>query len=105
VTIPEVENEVTRSEWLGASSKDVETLIGNGTKQRVPADRVQDLVLAELASGEKERKHLDRVANERLGVNADTVYKSGLAPLKDGGRIKAHKDGLGGWCWKMDEVG
>jgi len=108
VTIPEVENEVTRAEWISDSSKDVEALIGNGngTTQRVPAERVQDLVLAELASGEKERKHLDRIAYEKLGVNADSVYKSGLVPLKDAGRIKAHKDGtVGGWYWKLDEVG
>jgi hypothetical protein len=63
---------------------------------------VRALILAELETGEKSRKHLDAVAAEKLGANPDTVYKSGLEPLRKDERIKARKDDTtSGWYWNL----
>ena len=48
------------------------------------------------------RKHLDQVASEKLGANPDTVYKSGLEPLRKTGRAKVRKEDVnGGWDWRL----
>jgi AAA domain-containing protein len=105
VLLPGLENEVTRAVWIGDSTKDIETLIGNGANaDRIPAARVQELILAELASGEKSRKYLDAAAKDELGANSDSVYKSGLQPLRNDDRIKARKDGTTGpWLWRLSD--
>ena len=42
------------------------------------------------------------MAAEKLGVTPDTVYKSGLDPLKKADLAKARKDGTdGGWLWYL----
>jgi hypothetical protein len=88
----------------GAAVKAVDDLIAAQASKgkRVPADLLQALILAELETGEKTRAHLDAAAQEKLGANPDSVYKSALVPLKKGARIKARKDGTtGGWVWQL----
>jgi hypothetical protein len=87
----------------GTAAKSVDDLIA-ATKRgkRIPAELVRELILAELEAGEKSRKHLDTIAMEKLGASADTVYQSGLEPLRKQGRIKARKDGSeGAWYWNL----
>ena len=75
----------------GAATKSVDDLIAATTKgKRIPGELVRALILAELDTGEKARKHLDAVALEKLGANPDTVYKSGLDPLRRTGRPHQH---------------
>jgi Bifunctional DNA primase/polymerase, N-terminal/AAA domain len=108
VTIKGLENEITRAVWNGDSTESVEELLSGGrdAKQGVPAEQVQAVVLEELGQGERTREDLNKACKAVLGVNADTVYKSGLGPLKDEERIRARKDGLNGpWYWRLsDEV-
>ncbi len=108
--LPELENEVTRAHWLGDSSKDIETLIGQPqpSGRRVPAEQVREVILRELEQGERSRQQLDDAVKTTTGANPDSVYKSGLGPLREEGRIKARKDGPDGpWCWRLslDEAG
>jgi hypothetical protein len=87
----------------GAASKSVDDLIA-ATKRgkRIPAELVRELILAEVETGEKSRKHLDAIALEKLGANPDTVYKSGLEPLNRAGRVKARKESTtGGWYYRL----
>ena len=70
--------------------------------KRIPSELVRELILAELETGEKPRNDLDAVELEKLGAKPDTVYQSGLDPLKKAGRVKARKDGAGGgWYWRL----
>jgi hypothetical protein len=87
----------------GAATKSVDDLIAATHRgKRIPGELVRELILAELETGEKSRKHLDAIAAEKLGAQPDTVYKSGLDPLKRAERIKARKDGTdGGWYWRL----
>jgi hypothetical protein len=96
---------ITRAIALGESSKSVEDLVGTtptGGKARVSSDLVQSTVLEALSTGEKSRGYLDAVCADELGVNPDTVYKSGLKPLREHGRIRASKGGMNdGWYWRL----
>jgi hypothetical protein len=73
--LPGLENEVTRAVWLGDSSKDVETMLGNGTdKEPSKSTSARELILDVLETeGEQESDGFDaRVANE-TGLTAKTV--------------------------------
>ena len=96
---------ITLAVALGESEKSVEDLIGAKPdgRVRVPAERVQEAILEALATGEKSRAYLDEACGDELGVNSDTVYKSGLAPLRKAGQIRARKEGLNeGWRWRLE---
>jgi hypothetical protein len=92
----------------GAATKAVDDLIAvQKSGKRVSSELLRELILAELENGEQPRATLDAAAVEKLGANPDTVYKSGLAPLKEAGRIRARKDGTdGGWYWRpsLEEI-
>jgi hypothetical protein len=87
----------------GAAMKAVDDLLAEQRKgKRVPAELTQALVLAQLATGEQSREHLNQVAAEKLGASPDALYKSGIDPLRKAGRIKARKDGMtGGWYYRL----
>lgn len=102
---------ITRAVMLGDSTKSVDQLLAAprvASDSRVPAARVQEVVLEALATGEKSRTYLDQVCADELGVKPDTVYKSGLEPLRKDGAIVSRKSGWdGGWHWRLksDESG
>jgi hypothetical protein len=87
----------------GAAVKAVDDLLAVESRgKRVPSELLRALILAELEAGEQTRTYLDTVAQEKLGANSDTVYRSGLTPLRLAGRIQARKDGTtGGWFWRL----
>lgn len=87
----------------GAATKAVDDLIAAQAKgKRVPSELLRSLILAELETGEKSRRHIDAIALEKLGASGDTVYKYGLDPLRKTRRIKSRKDGLvGQWFWRL----
>jgi hypothetical protein len=104
VQVEGLEKPVPVTVFAGHALKTVDELLASRKTHRVPRTAVQDLVLRELATGDKTRHHLDEIAALELGINADSLYKSGLEPLRQEGRIKGRKDGFtGGWLWKMDE--
>jgi hypothetical protein len=42
------------------------------------------------------------IAGDELGVSPDAVYKSGLAPLREAGQIRARTAAMtGGWYWRL----
>jgi hypothetical protein len=95
---------ITKAVELGESEKSVEDLIGAKPEGRalVDAELVQAVVLRELETGAKTRAYLDTVCEDELGVGANTVWKSGIAPLREAGRIQSRKDGLtGGWSYGL----
>jgi hypothetical protein len=95
---------VTLAVPLGESSKDIEDLLNvtQEKQQRLSSDQMQALILDELASGEKTRQQLDDAAKTRLGANPDSVYKSGIAPLREAGEIRVRKDGTTGpWSYSL----
>jgi hypothetical protein len=97
---------ITLAVELGESEKSVEDLLGAKPdgEARVTPELVQEAVVPALESGEKTRGYLDEVCKDELGINPDAVYRRGLAPLKQAGRIHARKDGLtGGWFWRLEE--
>ena len=96
---------ITLAVPLGESEKSVEDLVGAKPdgRTRVAAELVQAAVLRALETGEKTRAYLDEVCADELGVSPDTVYKSGLDPLRKAGRIRPRKDGFwGGWSWRIE---
>jgi hypothetical protein len=99
---------ITRAVALGESAKSVEDLVGTSPQSttRVAAELVQGVILGALATGEKSRRYLDEACSDELGVKPDSVYQSGLKPLREAGRIRARKDGLNGaWQWRIEESG
>jgi hypothetical protein len=103
IDVPELDEPIPILVAEGAATKAVDDLIAVQKKgKRVPSELLQALILAELENGEQPRKALDAAAKEKLGASPDSVYKNGLSPLNDAGRIKAHKDGTdGGWYWRL----
>jgi hypothetical protein len=103
VRVDGLSREVPKTVFAGPADKTVDELLAAKRQpQRVPKIQVQDVVLRELAAGEKSRHDLDDAAHRELGVNADTVYKSALEPLKRDGLIEARKGGFdGGWYWLL----
>jgi AAA domain len=86
-----------------AATKSVDELIRAASwAKRIPGELVRELVLAELETGEKSRQYLNTVAEEKLGASHDTVYKSGLTPLRKEGLIVARKESVeGSWFWRL----
>jgi len=103
VVLEGLENEVTRAVWSGDSTESVEDLLAVRQEgDRVAAEDVQRVVLETLAGGEATRDYLNRICKDRLVANPDSVYKSGLKPLKEQGRIRVRKDGPdGSWYWRL----
>jgi hypothetical protein len=105
IEVSGLEKPVPKTRFEGPAEKSVDEILAAKRQigpQRVPQTQVQDLVLRELAAGEKSRADLDATALDELGVNADSVYKSALEPLKRTGQIKPRKDGFnGGWHWSL----
>ena len=98
---------ITLSVALGESVKSVEDLVGAKPlgKTRVAATLVQDAILEALATGEKSREYLDEVCADELGVKPDTVWKSGLEPLRKNDQIRPRKNGFeDGWSWRLEGV-
>lgn len=106
VPVADLAEPITRAIDLGASSKSVDELLAAPkaeTAGRVPAADVQAVILEALATGEKTRNYLDETCRDELGVNPDTVYKSGLAPLRKDELIHARKAGSSGrWYWQLN---
>lgn len=105
--VPGLAEPITRAVELGESSKSVDDLLAVEPQRtsRVSGEELQALILRELATGEKSREYLNTVANDELGASADSVYQTGLQPLRKTGRIKARKAGLdGGWYWHSTEA-
>jgi hypothetical protein len=96
---------ITLAVPLGDSDKSVDELLARERMDaRVSGEQLRTLILRELASGEKSRDYINKVAKDELGANADSVYKSGLEPLRKDARIRARKASLtGGWYWTLVE--
>ena len=105
VNVADLTEPITLAVALGESSKSVDELLAaeqTRSTSRVSAEELQELILRELASGQKSRDYLNAAAKDELDANADTVYKSGLAPLRQSEQIKARKAGLNdGWYWHL----
>jgi AAA domain len=98
---------ITLAVELGESGKSVDELLAKqaSSDKRVPAERVQEIILRELEQGERPRRELDEAVGRETGAKPDSVYKSGLEPLRKEGRIKARKAGTtGGWYWTLKEA-
>jgi hypothetical protein len=96
---------ITRAVELGESDKSVEDLVGTkaGGKAHVARELVQGVIVQALETSEKSRTYLDEACRDELGVSNNTVWRNGLEPLKQAGRIKVRKDGLtGGWLWRLE---
>jgi len=108
VKLPELGDDaepVTRATMFAESREDVEVLLSRNGRQkgaRVPSEDLRALVLRELESGEKSRDYLNRVAHDKTGASADSLYQSALGPLRKSGLIRAVKAGLtGSWYWRL----
>ncbi len=106
VVVEGVEKPVPRLEDEGVASKSLNTLLlANRDVKRVPSMMLQEALLVELAKGQRDRDFLNRVMLSTLGASADSVYKFGLAKLKDSGEAKCWKDGTtGGWWWGLTRM-
>jgi hypothetical protein len=88
----------------GADRSVDQALQATRAKERadVPAAAIQALILRELQTGAKARDYLNACALDELEIGPDPVYKRGLKPLKDVGRIRATKaDGTSPWTWDL----
>jgi hypothetical protein len=58
-----------------------------------------------LGDGGKTRQHLDQAASAQLGASADQLYRYGLKPLKEDGKVRGYKDGIDGpWTWALKQT-
>jgi hypothetical protein len=91
----------------GDSDDSVDDLLSTSrSRATVSPTKLRELVLRELASGEKSRDYLNQVAADALGASADMLYRNAISPLRADGEIKARKDGLeGGWYWRLTDDG
>jgi hypothetical protein len=109
VPVAGLDEPITLAVDLGESSKSVDDLLaGGGPASRVSGEEMRALVLRELASGDKSRDYLNTAAKDELDANPDSVYKSGLDPLRKEGLIRAYKaTTTSSWYWKLEggEVG
>ena len=83
-----------------------EALAGERKKreEKVPRAKLRALILDQLATGAKSREYIDQAGSDDLDLGSDAVWRYGLAPLKDEGRIRCHKVGLtGGWEWSLND--
>jgi hypothetical protein len=107
VDVPGLKEPITVAIALGESAKSVDQLLNEEPTRggnRISAEDVQALILRELTTGAKSRDYLDAAAKDELDVNPDTVYKSGLTPLREAGQVKASKGGMNaGWQWTLTE--
>jgi hypothetical protein len=87
----------------GDSNESVDDLLAAGRSRAVVSpQKLRELVLRELACGEKSRDHLNQVAGDELGASADMVYRNALAPLRASGSVKPRKEGIDGkWHWSV----
>jgi AAA domain len=92
VTLPGLENEVTRAVPIGDSGKDVETLFSNGNKQPSRSAAARELILDILeGEGDQESDALDaRVANE-TGLTEGTVNQQ-RKKLSADGLVRARRE-------------
>jgi hypothetical protein len=107
VDVPGLTEPITLAVPLGESSKSVDDLLAadpNHNTPRVSGEELQALILRELETGDKSRDYLNEVANDELGASPDSVYQTGLQPLRKADRIRAKKGGLNsGWYWHLLE--
>ena len=106
VEVEDLSEPITLAVALGESAKSVDDLIGTRAagKTRVQPIPSKHAILEELATGEKSRDYLDAVCADELGVKPDTVYKSGLEPLRRTTGSAPRKEGFeGGWSWRLEE--
>ena len=108
VSLPGLENEVTRAIWIGDSTKDVETMLAHtNSKEQSKTGAARDLLLDILEDeGAQESDELDaRVARE-TGLAAQTI-KNTRTKLKHEGLVKTlpDKDELGTILrWKVSRT-
>jgi hypothetical protein len=104
VDVPGLKEPITLAVPLGASSKDVDHLLAGEKATRVSGEELQALILRELATGEKSREYLNAVASDELGASADSVYQTGLNPLRKAGQAQPRKTGFDdGWVWRSTD--
>ncbi len=105
VQVPGLTEPITIAVPLGESAKSVDELLSaEKPTSRVSGEELQALIVRELGTGEKSREYLNTAANDELGASADSVYQTGLEPLKKAGQVKPRKAGLdGGWYWQLTE--
>jgi hypothetical protein len=87
----------------GHSARSVDELLATRqSRAAVPPPRLKEMVMRELANGEKSRDHLNETAKNELDASGDTLYRNALLPLKGEGKIRVFKDGTtGGWYWRL----
>jgi hypothetical protein len=102
VDVEGLDEPITRAVDLGPSEKSIDELLAlRREAERVRSDELQEAILEAVTTGVKSRKYLDAVGRD-LGASSDVVWKRGLKPLRDAGRIVARKDGLtGGWTYRL----
>ena len=107
VDVAGLKEPITLAVALGDSTKSVDELLTDEPKRtsRVSGEQLQEMILRELATGEKSRDYLNAAANDELGASSDSVYQTGLEPLRKAGRVKPRKDGFdGGWYWHTTDA-
>ena len=103
--LPDPEDAVPFMVEDGDSTETVDDhLSARPSRAAVDPAKLRDLVSRELASGNKRREYLNKVASDELNASADTLYKNALLPMKEEGKLSVSKDGQsGGWYWGLTD--
>ena len=99
VSLPGLEEPITRAVELGASTKCVDDLLEVvRDRTKVPKAKLEKLVLEQLADGPKSRQALNDAAAP-LGISGDVLYRNALVPLRERAEIRCYQE-RSGWYWR-----
>ena len=92
VLLPELEEDVTRAEWLGESLKDIDAMLSREHRQESKSAQARELILDELEqAGPTESDTFDKLIADKTGLSARTI-KNLRQELRDAGLIKSKAD-------------
>jgi hypothetical protein len=108
VAVAGLDEPITLAVDLGESSKNVDDLLApqHDADDGVSDAELQAAIVEALTTGPKNRAYLDAVGTDLGAASPNVVWKRGIDPLRNAGRIASRKGGLNsGWSYYLTDQG